>query len=111
MSERIWIKKFKQWLSIVRKACPAAGGPGGVYCYWIGKSCSYNDCPRRNLEESYLQPVESGVETELEQLRLKVNTLTEQLNDLGVEIEEDMKIEDAAATIPVSFEVSSEPGP
>ena len=79
MSEgNIWIKKFNQWKNIVKKACTAAAGPGGVYCMWVGRNCSYNDCPRRSLEEVYLKADENLLQ-ELEMLRNELNVKTNEL--------------------------------
>jgi len=75
----IWIKKFNQWKNIVKKSCTAAAGPGGVFCTWIGRNCSYNDCPRRSLEEVYLKADEALLQ-ELEMLRNELNTKTVELN-------------------------------
>jgi len=51
LKPRPWLQKFIIWLKLVKNGCPAAGGAGGVFCFWIGRNCSYNDCPRRNFEE------------------------------------------------------------
>lgn len=83
---KVWIEKFKLWLNIVKKACPAGAGPGGLYCMWIGRNCSYNDCPRRSHEEIY---VKSDEDLTVEQLRNELNdknaqitTLTEKLRTI-----------------------------
>jgi len=62
LEPNVWIKKFNQWKNIVKRACTAAAGPGGVYCMWIGRNCSYNVCPSRILEEVYLKVDESLVQ-------------------------------------------------
>lgn len=104
MSEN-WIANFKQWLNVVRKACPATGGPGGVYCFSVGRNCSYNDCPRRSLEEVHMKPPDPNLELELEEMRLTINTLTEKLKEAGIEIVEgEVKTENATATIAISSE-------
>lgn len=77
--ENIWLQKFKQWKSIVQKGCPAGAGPGGVLCTWVGRNCNYNDCPRRSLEEIYVQPIDDKMELTVEELRNKVAELEEQL--------------------------------
>jgi len=90
----IWIKKFDQWKNIVKRACSAAAGPGGVYCMWIGRNCSYNDCPRRSLEEVYLKADEALLQ-ELEMLRNELNTKTDELNvktELLTTLEEKLRI-------------------
>lgn len=53
---------------------------------WIGKNCSYNDCPRRSHEEIY---VKSDEDLTVEQLRNELNdknaqitTLTEKLRTI-----------------------------
>jgi hypothetical protein len=79
LEPNVWIKKFNQWKNIVKRACTAAAGPGGVYCMWIGRNCSYNDCPRRSLEEVYLKADEALVQ-ELEMLRNELNVKTVELN-------------------------------
>lgn len=79
METNIWIKKFVQWKNIVKKACAASAGPGGIFCVWIGRNCSYNDCPRRSLEEVYLKADESLLQ-ELEMLRNELNAKTDELN-------------------------------
>ena len=79
METNIWIKKFNQWKNIVKKACSAAAGPGGVFCMWIGRNCSYNDCPRRSLEEVYLKADEALLQ-EVEMLRNELNVKTDELN-------------------------------
>jgi hypothetical protein len=79
LEPNVWIKKFNQWKNIVKRACTAAAGPGGVYCMWIGRNCSYNDCPRRSLEEVYLKADEALVQ-ELEMLRNELNAKTVELN-------------------------------
>jgi hypothetical protein len=79
LEPNVWIKKFNQWKNIVKRACTAAAGPGGVYCMWVGRNCSYNDCPRRSLEEVYLKADEALVQ-ELEMLRNELNVKTVELN-------------------------------
>ncbi len=64
-TESIWIEKFNQWKSIVKKGCSAGAGPGGIFCTWVGRNCNYNDCPRRSLEEIYVRPVDDPLELEL----------------------------------------------
>ena len=78
-ADKVWIQKFKQWKSIVQKGCPAGAGPGGVLCTWVGRNCNYNDCPRRSLEEIYVQPIDDKMELTVEELRNKVAELEEQL--------------------------------
>jgi len=79
LETNVWIKKFNQWKNIVKKACSASAGPGGVFCLWIGRNCSYNDCPRRSLEEVYLKADETLLQ-ELEMLRNALNAKTDELN-------------------------------
>ncbi len=79
MEPNVWIKKFNQWKNIVKRACSASAGPGGVFCMWVGRNCSYNDCPRRSLEEVYLKADETLVQ-ELEMLRNELNAKTDELN-------------------------------
>jgi len=77
--DKVWIQKFKQWKSIVQKGCPAGAGPGGILCTWIGRNCNYNDCPRRNLEEIYVRPIDDKLELTVEELQNKVAELEEKL--------------------------------
>ena len=78
--ENIWIQKFGQWKSIVKKGCNAGAGPGGIFCTWIGRNCNYNDCPRRALEEIYVKaPGTDAQEKIIDELRKQVTALEEQL--------------------------------
>lgn len=81
MSDKIWIEKFDLWKNIVKKGCTAGAGPGGIYCVWIGRNCSYNDCPRRSHEEIFVRgdPV---LEQEVEQLRSELNVKNEEITTL-----------------------------
>lgn len=76
--DNIYIQKFNLWRNITRKGCTASVGPGGVFCIWVGRNCSYNDCPRRSHEEIYVKGDES-LEQEMEQLRGEITTKNEQI--------------------------------
>lgn len=103
MSEsNIWIRKFNLWRNITRKGCTASVGPGGVFCIWVGRNCSYNDCPRRSHEEIYVKAdeVELELEQTVEQLKNEIIakdeeifTLTEKLKSTPLEIEKIESIE------------------
>ncbi len=51
MPDPTWMSKVKAWKLIIRQTCPFKGGNGGLYCLWVGHSCSYQGCPRRIFEE------------------------------------------------------------
>ena len=79
VENNVWIQKFNQWISIVKKGCSAAAGPGGILCTWIGRNCNYNDCPRRSLEEIYVKPMDDKLELIVEELQNKIAELEEKL--------------------------------
>ncbi len=95
METNIWIKKFIQWKNIVKKACAASVGPGGVFCMWIGRNCSYNDCPRRSLEEVYLK----ADETLLQELEMLRNELTAKTAELTAKTEQLTTLEEKLRTV------------
>jgi len=106
LETNIWIKKFNQWKNIVKKACSAAAGPGGVYCMWIGRNCSYNDCPRRSLEEVYLKADEALLQ-ELEMLRNELNVKTNELyakSEQLITLEEKLRTVEPQTTIKLETE-------
>lgn len=82
MSASVWLEKFEQWKSIVKNKCSASAGPGGIFCAWIGRNCSYNDCPRRSLEEVYIKQMDDNLELKVEQLTTEKEQLTEQVEIL-----------------------------
>jgi len=90
-TDSIWIQKFKQWKSIVKKGCDAGAGPGGIFCTWVGRNCNYNDCPRRSLEEIYIRPVDDPLELEL---RNKLKSAEDRIAEL------EKKLLEKTATIP-----------
>lgn len=66
---------------------------------WVGRNCSYNDCPRRSHEEIYVKGDE-GLEQTVEQLKNEliakdeqITTLTEKLKSIPPETEKTEKIE------------------
>jgi len=86
LKPRIWLMKFKAWVNLLKKGCPASGGPGGIFCFWIGRNCCYNDCPRRSFEETeylmeYLEKVETSDRT-VANLRIKINQLNKEIAKL-----------------------------
>lgn len=102
MSDNIWVKKFDTWKSIVRSGCSACAGPGGIFCTWIGRNCSYNDCPRRSAEEIYVKQMDDNLELKVEQLTSDKKQLTEQVEMLTEKLkivapEEMQKIENVEA--------------
>ena len=105
METNVWIKKFNQWKNIVKKGCTASAGPGGVFCMWIGRNCSYNDCPRRSLEEVYLKADEALVQ-ELEMLRNELNAKTVELND---KTEQLTSLEEKLRTVELHTAETNEP--
>lgn len=79
--DNVWIEKFKLWKNITKKGCPAAAGPGGIFCMWVGRNCNYNDCPRRSHEEIFVRG-DAGLEQEMEQLRSELNVKNEEITVL-----------------------------
>ena len=98
-TESIWIEKFNQWKSIVKKGCSAGAGPGGIFCTWVGRNCNYNDCPRRSLEEIYVRPVDDPLELEL---RNKLKSAEDRIAEL------EKKLLEKTATIPDVLETPQE---
>jgi len=80
---RPWLQKFIAWKALVMNGCPAAGGPGGIFCFWIGRNCSFNDCPRRNFEEDEL--INEAV-LKVEELQRQNKTLRQTNQGLNVQI-------------------------
>lgn len=50
-AKKLWEKKIRSWMSLIKKGCPARTGPGVGFCSWAGHACYYNACPRRIFEE------------------------------------------------------------
>lgn len=89
MKPRPWLEKFTAWNTLLRKGCPAATMKG-VICVWIGRNCSFNDCPRRNFEEDELaneavlkveklQAVNQNLRNQIQQKNAKINQLKKDL--------------------------------
>jgi len=83
LKPRPWLQKFNFWKKLVKDGCQAAGGPGGIFCFWIGRNCSYNDCPRRNFEED--EYITESV-LKLEALQTNVKRLKLANQDLNTQI-------------------------
>lgn len=50
---RPWLERFIAWKTLIKNGCAASGGRG-IFCFWLGRNCSFVECPRRNFEEDEL---------------------------------------------------------
>ncbi len=87
LDKPIWILKFNAW-SNMQKKCLAKRGPGGIFCSWEGKNCSYSGCPRRIFEEEMIDVSKLPETKPQPKLRNRVSMLEQENNKLVKRIEE-----------------------
>jgi len=87
MGKPIWMIKFGAW-SNLQKNCPAKRGPGGIYCSWEGRNCSYTGCPRRIFEEEMIDTSKMPVPKPQPKLKNRISVLEQENIKLMKRVEE-----------------------